>query len=119
MVHSSHDAQGQRTEGGNGGTNKAGKTGEKKRMSQTPNRSRPMSQARNDGGPAFPGGWYQPGMSLRDYFAAKAMAAILTHRDAFEDSGECSPTRCSRSVRNMMKRSRLQSKGREVSHDAR
>lgn len=27
-------------------------------------------------------------MSLRDYFAAKAMAAILTHRDAFEDSGE-------------------------------
>lgn len=47
-----------------------------------------MSQARNDGGPAFPGGWYQPGMSLRDYFAAKAMAAILTHRDAFEDSGE-------------------------------
>lgn len=47
-----------------------------------------MSQAPNDGGPAFPGGWYQPGMSLRDYFAAKALAAILTHRDAFEDSGE-------------------------------
>ena len=45
----------------------------------------------NDGGPAFPGQWYdfQPltgeqvvreqwgGMSLRDYFAAKAMAALI------------------------------------------
>lgn len=45
----------------------------------------------NDGGPAFPGQWYdfQPltgeqvvreqwgGMTLRDYFAAKAMAALI------------------------------------------
>lgn len=45
----------------------------------------------NDGGPAFPGQWYdfQPltgeqvvreqwgGMSMRDYFAAKAMAALI------------------------------------------
>ena len=40
----------------------------------------------NDGGPAFPGGdgelagnptYYAPGMTLRDYFAAKAMAAIV------------------------------------------
>lgn len=51
----------------------------------------------NDGGPAFSEHplehdryWYQGtrGMSLRDYFAGQALAAILTHRDAFEDSGE-------------------------------
>lgn len=43
-----------------------------------------MSEAKNDGGPAFPnitpdmnvnGG---PGMSLRDFFAAKALAALIT-----------------------------------------
>lgn len=59
-----------------------------------------MSQAPNDGGPFCSAPFdcqfafdqkhdaQQMGMSLRDYFAAKAMAAILTHRDAFEDSGE-------------------------------
>lgn len=56
-----------------------------------------MSQTTNDGGPAFPdlpiehaGYWYNgtTGMSLRDYFAAKAMTAILTHKDAFENAGE-------------------------------
>lgn len=52
-----------------------------------------MSQAPNDGGPAFPDDRSQVGMSLLDYFAAKAMAAILTHRDAFEDSGETSVAR--------------------------
>lgn len=32
-----------------------------------------------DGGPAFPGGTYYAGdgLSLRDYFAAKAMAALI------------------------------------------
>lgn len=45
---------------------------------------------RNDGGPAFPfgqisettgqpvNGFYDPGMSLRDFFAAKAMQASLS-----------------------------------------
>ena len=45
----------------------------------------------NDGGPAFPfgqisettgqpvNGFYDPGMSLRDYFAAKAMQGLLAH----------------------------------------
>jgi len=45
---------------------------------------------KHDGGPAFPfgqisektgfpvNGFYDPGMSLRDYFAAKAMQSILT-----------------------------------------
>ncbi len=49
-----------------------------------------MSQTPKDGGPAFPQAYFDNGcgMSLRDYFAAKAMAAILTHRDAFEDAGE-------------------------------
>ena len=28
------------------------------------------------------------GMTLRDYFAAKAMQAILTHKEAFNDMGE-------------------------------
>ena len=44
----------------------------------------------NDGGPAFPVTVepepdvfkLMPGMSLRDYFAAKAMAALLTDKDA-------------------------------------
>lgn len=58
-----------------------------------------MSQAPNDGGPAFSRpcvgsdqagtvDFGAEGMSLRDYFAAKAMAAILTHKDAFENAGE-------------------------------
>lgn len=37
--------------------------------------------AANDGGPAYPvqdaAGWQYHGMTLRDYFAAKAMAALL------------------------------------------
>lgn len=33
----------------------------------------------NDGGPAFPIEPVSPGMSLRDYFAAKAMQAIIGH----------------------------------------
>lgn len=36
--------------------------------------------SKNDGGPAFPrAGGYDPqnGMALRDYFAAKAMAAVV------------------------------------------
>lgn len=46
-----------------------------------------MSNTINNGGPAFPftehnanGGLYreQPGMTLRDYFAAKTMQAIIT-----------------------------------------
>jgi hypothetical protein len=33
----------------------------------------------NTGGPAFPTGNAYQGMTLRDYFAAKAMQGILTH----------------------------------------
>lgn len=37
---------------------------------------------KQDGGPAFPTGldllWHAEGMSLRDYFAAKAMQGMLT-----------------------------------------
>ena len=45
----------------------------------------------NDGGPAFPRtGWpNETGMTLRDYFAAKAMQAFFEHYDipsSFEDS---------------------------------
>ena len=42
----------------------------------------------NDGGPAFPIDDAKRGMSLLDYFAAKAMAAILAHHEAFYDLGE-------------------------------
>lgn len=50
----------------------------------------------NDGGPAFPvieshpvyGTRVDGGMSLRDYFAGQALAAILTHESAYEHSGE-------------------------------
>lgn len=46
----------------------------------------------DDGGPAFPfgqvseitgqliNGYFAPGMTLRDYFAAKAMSAVITNR---------------------------------------
>ncbi len=46
-----------------------------------------MSAAKSTGGPAFPSNrdmrnspdWdYEPGMTLRDYFAAQAMHALLT-----------------------------------------
>lgn len=47
----------------------------------------------DNGGPAFPiypsETLYAPsGMSLRDYFAGQALAAILTHESAYEHSGE-------------------------------
>ena len=38
---------------------------------------------KNTGGPAFPtppGHWTEEGMTLRDYFAAKAMSAIMPSR---------------------------------------
>ena len=42
--------------------------------------------APNDGGPAFPvrfeNGFYQQGLSLRDYFATAAMHGILAGRDS-------------------------------------
>ena len=39
-----------------------------------------MIQPINDGGPAFPADFqlYSTGMTLRDYFAGQAMAAIIT-----------------------------------------
>jgi hypothetical protein len=47
---------------------------------------------KNDGGPAFPGQWsagwdkrdgkeWHDGMTLRDYFAAKAMQSLLSRKD--------------------------------------
>lgn len=51
---------------------------------------------KTDGGPAFPfgqisettgqpvNGFYDPGMTLRDYFAAKAMAAMVASPDYVE-----------------------------------
>ena len=42
----------------------------------------------NDGGPAFPIDDPKRGMSLLDYFAAKAMAAILARDEAFDELGE-------------------------------
>lgn len=46
-----------------------------------------MSNTINNGGPAFPtenarqtgpSSWHEEGMTLRDYFAAKAMVSIIT-----------------------------------------
>jgi hypothetical protein len=50
----------------------------------------------DDGGPAFPfvetdlvcGTRFDPGMSLRDYFAAKAMQAMLSLEDVHLNYGE-------------------------------
>jgi hypothetical protein len=55
-----------------------------------------MSDEQEDGGPAFPfvetdlvcGHRFDPGMSLRDYFAAKAMAAMLSIEQVHLDHGE-------------------------------
>lgn len=46
-----------------------------------------MSEPINTGGPAFPMNWEKQGefwafgMTLRDYFAAKALQSIVTHKD--------------------------------------
>lgn len=42
---------------------------------------------KDDGGSAFPH-WTIPGMSLRDYFAAKVMAAIISDSRAFQPMDE-------------------------------
>jgi len=43
------------------------------------NEEEKMSNKQDDGGPAFPcSEWPEHGMSLRDYFAARAMAAVLS-----------------------------------------
>jgi len=57
-----------------------------------------MSEKMNDGGPAFPvptpvlaGGYrmiVEGGMSLRDYFAAKAMEGLLAHGKRQTEAGE-------------------------------
>ena len=39
---------------------------------------------KNTGGPAFPYGTAYAGMTLRDYFAAKAMEAHLVREDVWE-----------------------------------
>ncbi len=45
---------------------------------------------KNNGGPAFPTGTAYQGMTLRDYFAAKAMQAYLTAPDTGWDFNELS-----------------------------
>lgn len=58
--------------------------------------------ATNDGGPAFPGpaldsdghphdSFYRDGLSIRDYFAAKAMQALCL---SFEDINGCTRVEC-------------------------
>jgi hypothetical protein len=55
-----------------------------------------MSDEQDDGGPAFPfvetdlvcGHRFDPGMSLRDYFAAKAMQAMLSIENVHLNYGE-------------------------------
>ena len=41
----------------------------------------------SNGGPAFPTGTGYQGMTLRDYFAAKALQGLLADPNAFEDTG--------------------------------
>lgn len=42
--------------------------------------------SKDNGGPAFPGDdyWTQGGMTLRDYFAAKALQGILANKEDIE-----------------------------------
>jgi hypothetical protein len=46
-----------------------------------------MSADTNTGGPAFPYGTAYAGMTLRDYFAAKAMQALITSRHTDYENG--------------------------------
>jgi len=60
-----------------------------------------MSETTNDGGPAFPTGTYEydgqsnvllyqeGGMTLRDYFAAKAMQAMAEEVSRYDQFDEC------------------------------
>jgi hypothetical protein len=41
-----------------------------------------------DGGPAFPTNQCNQGVSKRDYFAAMAMQAILSHYEAYSDMSD-------------------------------
>ena len=36
-----------------------------------------MTDKRDDGGPAFPIGMFQPGMTLRDWFAGQALVGFM------------------------------------------
>ncbi len=49
-----------------------------------------MSKSKETGGPAFPIDWgdYSKGMTLRDYFAAKAMQAFIASPLLKVDTGE-------------------------------
>lgn len=49
-----------------------------------------MSKSKETGGPAFPIDWgdYSKGMTLRDYFAAKAMQAFIASPLLKTDTGE-------------------------------
>jgi hypothetical protein len=77
------------------------------------NTTRTMSTPKNDGGSAFP--WnanleYHTGMSLRDYFAAKALPAIIRQcsNDTCKDgeSIECMFTRKAYDVADAMLKAR-------------
>lgn len=51
----------------------------------------------NDGGPAFPNGIYQEGMSLRDWFAGQALVGILaepTDAEGYAVAKEAVPDVC-------------------------
>lgn len=55
-----------------------------------------------DGGPAFPvpASFFTEGMSLRDWFAAQAMAGMLAFPGAVNDSRSKSATTCARAAYN-------------------
>ncbi len=45
-----------------------------------------MNQPINDGGPAFPDDRWQAGMTLRDYFAGKAIEALIVRGWGLENA---------------------------------
>jgi hypothetical protein len=74
-----------------------------------------MSFINDAGGPAFPSVEYHPvmgsrgdmGMTLRDYFAAKAMAAMLSLEDVHLNYGESELARWSYDQADAMLRQRM------------
>jgi hypothetical protein len=63
--------------------------------------------ARDTGGPAFPSASMNyGGMTLRDYFAAKAMQAFMVGRGEFADSNKQTIAECAYDMADVMLKAR-------------
>ncbi len=69
-----------------------------------------IAVSEKDGGPAFPNtvyGYEGVGMTLRDYFAAKAMQAAMTNHQAWDAKNETQTARVAYIIADAMLKARL------------